>query len=169
MITCKFSTPSRQLQQCYQHIHKTNESHSPPTSLSNQYILYTLFVYIKPLLTNEVRNEQMHIPQYKFICTPPVVALLKFSSSSVLCISVYLFTCMNLLRIVYFYARLHLHVTLFVCLCQMFTSIHSFQEFLTGYTFVIGSCILRFRTWCVLVCCVIANFIIFVFVPQSRT
>lgn len=100
----------------------------------------------------------MHIPQYKHICTPPVIALLEFTSSSrVSCISVHLFICMNLFRIMYFYVRVHLHLTVFVCLPQMFSSIHSLLDFLTGYTFVLGSYVSCFCTWHVLVYCVITH------------
>jgi len=57
----------------------------------------------------------------------------------------------------YFYVRVHLHLTVFVCLRQMFTSIHSLLDFLTGYTFVLGSYVLCFCTWHVLVCSVITH------------
>lgn len=100
----------------------------------------------------------MHIPQYKFICSPPVVALLKFTSfSRFLCISAHLFICMKLFHIMFFYTRLHLYLTVFVCLRQMFTSIHSLLDFLTGYTFVLGPYVLSFCTWHVLLYSVIIH------------
>jgi hypothetical protein len=98
----------------------------------------------------------MHVPHYEFICAPPVVPLLKFTSSSrVSCLSVQLFICMSLFHIMYFYARLHLHPTVFVSLRNFFTYVHSLLEFLTGYTFVLCQRVLRFCTWRVLLYCVL--------------
>ena len=57
----------------------------------------------------------------------------------------------------FFYTRLHLYLTVFVCLRQMFTSIHSLLDFLTGYTFVLGPYVLSFCTWHVLLYSVIIH------------